>query len=346
MVRIHRGWLVAAVALSFSAAACKKSEKKSETPTPTDKTAEKGATTTDPGAGKAVPTPGATANGANDDLALLPVDSEIVMGLNFTQLQQSSLWKKFVEPKLMDGEVQKKFAEFKDKCGFDPLGSVKSISVGLLGLGNKKPDGAVVIHGPDKGKVLACIDKMKDEAQKDGDKIENDGGIITVTTKSGDTFAMTFVNDTTMLGVIGANANAAGVKAAAAGGSTLRTSPAFVDMYSKINTSDSLWMLMNGNSHAFDKAAAMGFKPKAVFGSVNVTDGLTLDLRMRLDSPDQAAQIAGMAKGQAAQAKAMFDKLDIGNEGADVKVSLGLSSAKLDALIQQFAGLVGNMGGM
>jgi hypothetical protein len=346
MVRIHRGWLVAAVALSFSVAACKKSEKKSETPTPTDKTAEKGSTTTEPGAGKAVPTPGATANGANDDLSLLPVDSEIVMGLNFTQLQQSSLWKKFVEPKLMDGEVQKKFAEFKDKCGFDPLASVKSISLGLLGIGAKKPDGAVVIHGPDKGKVMACLDKMKDEAQKDGDKIETDAGITTVTTKDGDKFAMTFVNDTTMLGVIGANANAAGVKAAAGGGSTLRTSPAFVDMYSKINTGDSLWMLMNGNSHVFDKAAGMGFKPKAVFGSVNVTDGLTLDLRMRLDSPDQAAQIAGMAKGQAAQAKAMFDKLDIGNEGADVKVSLGLSSAKLDALIQQFAGLVGNMGGM
>lgn len=344
MVRIHRGWLVAAVALSFSVAACKKDEKKSETATPADKTAEKG-TTADPGMGKTAPGPAALA-GANDDLALLPVDSELVMGLNFTQLQQSALWKKFVEPKMMQNDVQKKFAEFKAKCGFDPMAAVKTMSLGLSGIGNKKPDGAIVIHGPDKAQTMACLDKVKDEASKDGDSIVNDAGIVTVTTKDGDKFAFTFVNDSTMLGVIGANAGAAGVKAAAAGTSTLKSSPAFVDMYAKINTGDSLWMLMNGNSHAFDKAAAMGFKPKAVFGSVNVTDGLTLDLRMRLDSPDQAAQIAGMAKGQAAQAKAMFDKLDIGNDGADVKVSLALSSAKLDALIQQFAGLVGGMGGM
>jgi hypothetical protein len=192
---------------------------------------------------------------------------------------------------------------------------------------------------------MACLDKMKDEAAKDGSVITRDGDIVSVKSKTGETFAFTYINDTTVLGVVGANANPAGVKAAAAGTSALKTSQAFTEMYSKINTADSLWILMNGNSKAFDKAAQMGFKPKAVFGSINVTDGLSVDMRVRLDTPDQAAQIANMANSQVAQFKQMVDKMVIVAEGADVKLNVALSTQKLEALIQQFAGMMGGLGG-
>lgn len=345
MVRIRHGWLVAALALGFTVGACKKDGDKKETPATGDKTAEK---PSDKSAEKpAGQTTGPIATNPNaDDLSLLPVDSEVVMGLNFAQLQTSALWKKFVEPQMMKGDTQQKLAEFKDKCGFDPMAAVKSLSIGIKGVGADKPDGVIVVHGTDKTKVLACLDKMKDEAAKDGSTIEKDGDVINIKNKHGDNFAFTYVSDDTLVAVMGTNANTAGVKAAASGNSALKTSPAFVDMYSKINTGDSLWMLMNGNSKAFDKAAALGFKPKAVFGSVNVTDGLTVDLRVRLDTPDQAVQIANMAKGQAAQFVKMVDKLDIVADAADVKVSVAISNQKLEALIQNLAGMMmGGMGG-
>jgi hypothetical protein len=348
MVRIRHGWIVATLALGLSVGACKKDEKKPDgggsgeaktSPTTTDKVAEKPAGQT----AEAFP---AGTNPNADDLSLLPVDSEVVLGLNFAQLQTSSLWKKFVEPQLMKGDTQKKIAEFKDKCGFDPMASVKSLSMGLKGIGNgDKPDGVVVVHGPDKTKVMACLDKMKEEAAKDGSTIEKDGDVVSIKSKTGETFAFTYVSGDTLVGVIGTGANSAGVKAAAMGTSALKTSPAFVDMYSKINTADSLWILMNGNSKAFDKAAAMGFKPKAVFGSVNVTDGLTMDVRVRLDTPDQAVQITNMAKGQVQQFVTMVDKLDIVADQADVKINIALSTQKLEALIQKFAGMMGGMGG-
>ncbi len=348
MVRIRHGWLVAVLAVGFTAGACKKDEKKTETPgsgaaktpdTATDKVAEKPA--------GQIPTPSGppAVNPNASDLALLPVDSEIVLGLNFAQLQQSSLWKKFVEPQMMKGDTQKKLAEFKDKCGFDPMVAVKSISMGLKGVGADKPDGVVVVHGTEKTKVLACLDKMKEQAAKDGSTIERDGDVVNVKNKNGENFAFTYVNDDTLVGVIGSQSNTAGVMAAASGTSALKTSAAFVEMYSKINTADSLWILMNGNSKAFDKAAQLGFKPKAVFGSVNVTDGLTVDMRVRLDTPDQAVQIANMAKGQVAQFAKMVDKLDIVAEASDVKVNVALSTQKLEGLIQQFAGLLGGMAG-
>jgi hypothetical protein len=84
-------------------------------------------------------------------------------------------------------------------------------------------------------------------------------------------------------------------------------------------------------------------KPKAVFGSVNVTDGLTVDMRIRLGSPDEATQLVTMAKGQTSnpQVKQMFDKLDVTSDGSDAKIAVAMSNQKL----QQLMGLVGGMMG-
>jgi hypothetical protein len=333
MVRIRQGWLVAVFGLALAlVAACNKDDKKAATAA--DKSGKAEAESPGLAAGKATA----------DDLSLLPVDSEVVLGINFAQVQQSSLWKQFVEPKLLAGENQRKLTEFKEKCGFDPMASIKTASVGLKNTGGSKPDGTIVMHGVDKAKAWACLDKMKEEAAKEGAEITRDGDIGIVKNKNGDTSAFTFINDTTVLAVFGERATPDGIKAAAAGGSALKTSPAFVDMYSKVKTADSVWFLVNGK--LLDKLSSMGVKANAVFGSLNVTDGLTLDMRWRLESPDAATQFATMAKSQAAQAQKMFDKLDVANDGNEVKFSVVLSNQKLQALITQVGGMLGAMGGM
>jgi hypothetical protein len=288
---------------------------------------------------------GAMASG--DDLSLLPLDSELVLGINLSQVQQSSLWKQFVEPKIMSsGDALKKMGEFKAKCGFDPMTAVKSVSVGMKGLGGDKPDGVVVVHGMDKAKTWACLDKMQDEMKQDGTEFTKTGDVaVFKNTKMNQTYAVTFVNDSTLIAVLGDQATPDGVKAVASAKSTLKTSPPFLDMYSKVNTNDSLWGLMNGNSKAFEKAGAMGVKPKAVFGSLNVSDGLAVDFRMRLDTQDAAAQFATMVKGQLQPAAKMFDKTDVSNEGSDVHFVIALSSQKLQSLITQFSGFLGGMAG-
>jgi hypothetical protein len=226
------------------------------------------------------------------------------------------------------------------------MAAIKSLAIGMKGVGGDNPDGVIVVHGAGKKESLDCFDKMKDEASKSGDEIKRDGDVVLVKSKKGETVAITFVNDTTAVAVIGPNANKDGVMKAAKGGSALKSSPAFVEMYSKINTQASLWMLVNGNSKVFDKAAQMGVKPKAVFGSVNVTDGLSVEMRMRLESADQAAQMANAFSGQLAAFKSMVDKLDVGNDGTDVKVSVALSQQKLEALVKNLGAMFGGRGGM
>ena len=348
MVRTRHMWLVAVASLAFAGGACKKDEPKAadKPADKADKPAEKTDKPAEPGMGKPVDkvpaaTPSVNANAG--DLALLPLDSEVVMGLNWAQLQKSDLWKQFVEPKLM-AQAAPGIEKFKAACGFNPMETITSVSAGVKGVGEPKPTGAFVVHGIDKAKVMSCMDKAKEEAKKDGTDVVVEGDIILIKDAKGDNVGFTFTNDSTLLAVVGPAATKEGVTEAAAGKGTLATSATFTEMYSKINTGDSLWMLMNGNSKAFDKMP-MGMKLKAMFGSLNVTDGLALDLRVRLDSADKAAELANMGKMQAAQAAKMVDKLEITNDGADVHVEVALSQAKLQSLVKQFGGMLGGMGG-
>src|SRR5215470_8879064 len=99
MVRIRSGWLVAVALVSLGAASCKKDDNKDK---PAEKTTETKPPEKAPDKPAEAAKPAAIAVSANgDDLSLLPVDSEIVLGLNFAQLQQSALWKEYA-PKFMD----------------------------------------------------------------------------------------------------------------------------------------------------------------------------------------------------------------------------------------------------
>ena len=348
MVRIRSRWFMAVALTVLAASACKKSDdNKGTQPATSDKTTENKPAGTDKGTPTPPPTPTQTntATATGDDLALLPADSEMVLGINFAQLQQSALWKQYA-PALMN-KIEGKLAEFKAECGFDPFEAVKSVSMGMKGLGPiQTPDGAVVIHGLDKTKAMACLDKAKAKADA---SFTVDGDVIIAKDKKGETTAFTFVNDSTLLGTMGNAGTKDAVLALAKGGQTLKNSQTFVEMYSKVNAGDSLWFLLNGNSPMFKQMGAMGVKPKAIFGSINVTDGLTMDMRMRLDTPDSATSFAAMAKAgvSSPQVKQFIDKLEITSEGTDVRVSAAISGPKLQQIAAMAGGMMsGMLGGM
>jgi hypothetical protein len=79
-------------------------------------------------------------------------------------------------------------------------------------------------------------------------------------------------------------------------------------------------------------------RPKAVFGSLNVTDSVTADARARLESPDEATKTVANFGGQVKAMAGMFDKLDMTADGADVKLSAAASTTKLQSLFKLIAG--------
>jgi len=279
------------------------------------------------------------------DLGKLPVDSEIVAGVNVAQIQTSALWKDIFAPQLLTGEVKRQLEDFQQKCGLDPLAVIKTATIGLKG-----STGVVVVHGPDKAKVVACAQKMK--ADKDAKvDVTIDGDVTILSPKIGGVpVAFMFTSDTDAVIVIGPKADAAGVKAAVGSSGGLAASGAFVDMYNRVETEKALWMLVNGKLDQFQGLAALGIKPTHVFGSLDVATGLDLDLRMRLASADQATQSAAMMKSQLGSAAGMLkiDKLDATSDGRDLKISILVTQANIPGMLkalQGFGMLGGGMGG-
>jgi len=321
MVRIRHGWLVVVLGLGL-VAACKKDETAGNT-----------------GAGEAS---GSAA--FSEDLALLPRDSEVVLGVNVAQATQSGLWKQYVEPRLTSGEATRRIGEFKAKCGVDPMTVVKSLSLGVKNVSSSKPEGVVVVHGMTKAKAMSCLDSLKEEMAKDGTELSHDGDVVLIKNSRGTQVAMTYVNDSTALAVFSEQANAASVKAAQASTQTLKASQPFLEMYGKINTGDSLWLLLSGKT--LERGAAFGVKATALFGSFNVTDGLGVDMRVRFATPEEATSFMNLSKSQGQQAGKMFDKFDVTTDASDVKLSLALSSQKLKDLVDRFSGMARAFGGM
>lgn len=306
MTFLRRGWLVVALAAGLGSPAFAK----------------------DPVAVKAP--------ASQDDLAYLPADSEIVMGVNFAQIQQSALWKQFVEPVMMKGDVRAKLDEFKAVCGLDPMTTVKSFSFGLKNLAGGKPDGVAIGSGVDRATIMSCMDKLgKDPKTKA--KITRSGDSYVIKGDDGNNVAVQIVG-TRMIMSLGPNASLATVAAAAKGGSKLKSSAAFGDLFKRIKTGDSMWLVLNGNAKGMEGLASLGAKPKAVFGSVNVTNDVSADIRIRVATAAEATSVAKNLKNQVAAATAFVDKIDVANDNADVTIKMMISNAKLQTLIKMMGG--------
>lgn len=319
-------WVVALLAISLTGVACKKDKKEEGKGTTT--AADQAA----PGAGKKVESP-------KDDLSLIPVDAEMVIGVKASQLFGSPLWKQYVQPQM---EKEKDFtdtmAKFKERCGFDPMATVTEMVVGLKDLAGDMPSGVMVLHGLDKSKTMGCVEKWSADAQKEKIEFKKDGDVVVAVDDTNAAVGFTFITGDRMLVVVGQGVNADAVRKAAAGGSTLASSPAFVDMHGKIQKDHNTWFVLNGNSKVFEEIQELGIKPKAVFGSVHVTDALAADVRARLDTPDQAKQTASSFKGQVDAMASMFDKIALVDEGSDVRLTAAASGQKLQSLFQIVAG--------
>jgi len=272
-----------------------------------------------------------------DDLSLLPRDSELVLGINFAQLQQSPLWQKFVVPMLGQGDLGQVQAKFKQLCNFDALADTKSIAVGAKHLSSGAPEVVIVVHGLMRDKVTACLanPSVAAEAQKGHLEIRHDGEVtIMHDTNKPHAIALQFLDGETLLAYAAGNPTKADLQAIQTNQDTLKTSPAFTELYGKIDSKASLWGLASAASGLLDKLAEVGMKPKAVFGTLNVTDRLGADVRMRVDTPDQATQIAAGLKQQGQMLTAFVDSFDVTAEGTDVRLAVGMSEQKIVGLSQ------------
>ncbi len=293
----------------------------------------------EPATGKTLPLmrPPIMVAASSDALAYLPIDSEVVAVVEMRQLRASAVWKRF-EPLIL-AKAGESLAEYRQACGYDPLAALRRVSIGLRGLDAAKPTGVIVIKGIERDATLTCVEKMR-SVLPPGSSIDHD--IVTVAGAHGDPpTVLTFVDPTTLVILVGPNANAVALGDVIHHGVPLRGSPAFVQLLNDIQLTDSLWFVINGSAKFLDKAAMLGFRPKAVTGSLNLSNGLVSAARLRLDSPAQADQIATMAQGQLQAVSTMVDEITVSADDSDVVLRLRMTQEQVETMIGLFGGILG-----
>lgn len=273
--------------------------------------------------------------GTLNDLDLLPLDSEVVIGVHLSQLQNSPIWKELALPELMkERDVVGAIEAFKARCSIDVTTDIARISIGVKGINDELPDGAAVLHGLDQTKTLACVDKWKADAIKEKVTLHNEGGVITALDDDGYGIGLVFVADATALVLIGHGMSTARVKAAAAGTSMLSKSQAFLAMYNKIDSQATVWAFVRGSVIPSEVADVAGVRPKAIFGSVKLDGGVAARVYARLDSSEQATETAGGLRGQVEALASMVDKAELSSDGPDLQLAVTASAAKLASLLE------------
>lgn len=296
----------------------------------------------------AAPRASASRSVAEADLALLPADSDAVIGLNFAQLRQSQIWQTYVAPTLVSAEG---FSEFETLCGFNPIESLGSISLGVRSLGGDNQSAVVIMHGFDRAKARSCFDRKGiAEVEKAGAKVTIDGDVVLISNKAqADRVAVTFIDDTTALVIIGPDAaTKESVQRIAAGNGGVQASTEFAEALQVVNTDDSLWVMVADTSKIVtsinaERGSGASTKLGTLYLSLNVTDSLAFDAGMRLGSPEAVAAVVAEIQqkmsedGLAKQVRHYFDQLDVMADGTDLIISMSVGGSQLLPLLSSLA---------
>jgi hypothetical protein len=268
--------------------------------------------------------PSAEAAASTDILAFLPIDSEFVMRIDVKAVRTSALWAEY-QPQI-SAAIGKGLAEMQATCGFDPIHAVDSVTVGVRDF--DASDAVVVVRGFDRDLFFACM-----EAQRvPSTLITNDHGILTFARAGQRTHLAGFADRSTLVFDGSQKPTRESLRTLLRSGAPLRHSPGFLALLRGVETDAALWFLMNGNASAL-RSADMGIKPRSVYGAIHVAHNIAALGRVRVESADQAVQLAAAADVQLQRARPLFDKLTATSEGDVITIACEMSSAQLRSLI-------------
>lgn len=270
---------------------------------------------------------------AADALAFLPVDADIVLGVDVASLRTSAVWAEY-QGKLTN-LVGPQLASIQKSCGFDPIQAVQSVTLGVFS--KDTANTVVIVRGLDRDRTIACL---KTNVIPDT-TVAMDRDVVSLIHKTGDRDVLAFADGSTLVLQGSKQPTADGLRALVQGGAPLRGSASFLEMFDRLDRGATGWIVVNGNASMFDKLAGMGNRPRAIYGTVRVGAGVAAKVHIRMATPEAAKQLAATAQAQSQQAAAMFDRLDVVAEGDIMTVTIELSLEKLRSLVSMMMMMAG-----
>ena len=269
----------------------------------------------------------------SDVLAFIPKESDIVVGVDLSRLRSSPLWASQLEPVIMNnggGDLEK----VRSTCGFDPLTAISYLAFGTRKVSSES-EGTVVARGIEPRGALECVAKL---ITHDNETLTHDGDSLVISEK-GRGFQVTLspLGRSAVLGVAGVGANRALATARVQSGTPLRTSPAFIELYNKLDQNASVWFIANGASPTLQSLGSLGVKPRFIDGTLTVSDHYVAVVRVTFATPDEANNVVTMTNSVSAQVRAMVETFDVHAEGPVARFNIVVTSAQAQTIL----GMVG-----
>jgi RNA polymerase sigma factor (sigma-70 family) len=289
--------------------------------------------------------PNAARAASVDDLALLPADSQLMLGVDMTRVQHSPLWQMAIAPALAN---VRGLRDFETECGIDIFGSLASVTIGMKGMGDHDTlSGAVVVHGFAKAKTFACLAKHH-EKHDTGAELRTDGDVLLALHDGQPHAALKFLDDSTALLLLGPDATKDGiVRLAERHGGAPASS--YSEMLGEINTDDAVWLAVADGSPMLAEAnrklaAHTQIRLHGLYGSIDFSDGLVISAGARTGSPELVAKLVSDLQAKldevaaTGELKDRFQQLDINADGGDIIFSLAMSTSQLMSLAGNASG--------
>lgn len=272
--------------------------------------------------------------GSDDVLAYLPVDSEIILGIDLLELRGSALYGSFEDE--LSSSLGAKLAEAR-QCGVDPMRGLERLTAGGKLTGDSDDFlGVVVVRGVDVSLALPCIAK---KAAANG-VVTNENGVVTVTKPDHQDAVATSAGARTLVIQFGPGVNKASIANVKSKGAPLRTSPAFMALFQRREPNAAVWGMVNGNAKFMAQVRATGVNPRSLDGTLRITDQLVAALRVSFSTPGDADQfVQTMAQVQGI-ATPMLERFDVRADGPVVHVDATATEGQVRAI----ASLLGRFG--
>ena len=305
-------------------------------------------------------------------LALMPLQSDGVVGIDLALLRSSGLYKAY--QKDIEGAASSQLEQIKALCGFDPLPKVTRVVAG--GVGDRTTgDATAVVTGLGKAETMGCFTKAAAtppanvEVTVDGDFATiqatpvpepvnvvpgGDAGAAASPPREPESVSVQFLDDTTAViarrgGKAVDKAGMQSILAAKVGDpSNVTGSPGFMEMIDAVDTEAGVWFVINGKSDRVKSVGRGLLSFDAAFGHVHVGDGLDVHATLRVDSEDSAKRMADLATRQVASMrkslmKDMLGEVEVEQKGRDVRFRLQESREQLEKLVDFAGSLLGGL---
>lgn len=304
---------------------------------------------------------------SKDDLALVPQDTEMVIGINISRMRGTAMWKKFMDLGLAQEKSKKDYEEFNKNCvDISSADGPESLFVALPNVTKATKDGAVIIRlkaALDDAKLAKCAEYMASKNSEkvvtsdyNGKKIYNSGSAADAE-KGGltllDSKTIAFGSGAWLKKVIDI---AAGKEPASA-----KKNEVLVALVKRAKTSDAIWGAgsvpqsvrdsFKGNPQLAPMATL-----KDAFGSMDFASGMSLDVNLDTGSDADAKALNDQVTTQLAEVKkspqvmmlglnTMIDPLKIEAKGSTFHVGVSYDQKTVDEMVTRFQGMLKGFGG-